>query len=56
MVALDCIVESVDADVKHPVFRVVVLMDEPVHRTWSICCAEILGSDEMVFVKVSFAG
>ncbi len=55
VVALDCIIESVDADVKHPIFRVFVLMDEPVHRTWSICRAEILGSDEMVFVEVSLA-
>ena len=55
VVALDGVVECVNADVQHSVMRIGVLMDDLVHKTRLIMCREILRSHEMVLVEVSLA-
>ena len=55
MVALVRIIESVYADVEHPVVKIGVLQNHPVHRPFGKLTAEIPLSDEMAAVEVSLA-
>ena len=53
MVALDGVVESIDAYVQNPVRHILVLMYKFVHRTRLVCGIEIARSNEMTLVEVS---
>mgnify|MGYP003534309612 CR=1 FL=1 len=52
MIARNCVVESVDADVEDTVVKGSVLVNDLIHRTRRVCCGEILLCHEMIFVVV----
>ena len=52
VVALDGVVECVDADVQHAVVRVFIKVYDLIYKTWLIMGCEVFRSYEMALVEV----
>ena len=55
VVALDCVIERIDADVQNTVMRISIHMDDFIYRTWLIMSGKILRSHKVAGVEESLA-
>ena len=55
VVALDGVVECVDADVQYSVVRILIQVDDLVYKTWLIVSGEVLRSHEVALVEIPLA-